>query len=274
VSVTRVLTGLPKLTSEVAGDDAARPILLSGPPSATLELQQLLAAGGEPELLPRVGILDLEDPELEGSAALVYVIKGKATPTDERALRRADRQSIPIVCLRLGAPEGEAPLPYVRATDVVRAATLGPGAVDALAARIALRSPDAAPWLARHLPALRNGVEATVVEQGARKTAALAALSGRFAESDLPALALVEIRTALRLAVAEGRDAGKFRVVAAAGAVAGGVAMRALNRGLVDRVPLPAFAVRSAIAYAGARALGEAALRLSRRPPDGAGGAR
>ena len=272
--VARVLTGLPGLTREVAGEDEGRPILVSGPPSVTLELQQLLAADGDLELVRRVSILDLEDPELAGSPALVYVIRGQATSTDERALRRADRQAIPIVCLRLGEPEGEGVLPYVRATDVVRAAALGPEARDAVARRIALRAPAAAPGLARQLPALRSGVGEVVVEEGAKRTAALAALSSRFPGPDLPALALVEIRMGLRLAVTQGRDLRKVQVAAAVGPLAAGFALRALNKGLADRLPLPAFAIRSAVAYAGARALGEVGLRLGRRAQDGSGRAR
>jgi hypothetical protein len=266
---SRVLTGLPRLTRDLAGEDEGRPILVSGPPSVTLELQQLLAADGEIELVRRVSILDLEDPELAGSPVLLYVIRGQATPTDERALRRADRHAIPIVCLRLGEPEGEGLLPYVRATDVVRAATLGPEARDAVARRIGARAPAAAPGLARGLPALRSGVGEAVIEEGARRTAVLAAMSSRFPGPDLPALALVEIRMGLRLAVAQGRDPRKFQVAAAAGALAGGFALRALNKGLADRLPLPAFAVRSAVAYAGARALGEVGLRLGRRVRNG-----
>ena len=163
----------------------------------------------------------------------------------------------------------------MRATDVVRAAALGPEARDAVARRIALRAPAAAPGLARRLPALRSGVGEAVVEEGAKRTAALAALSSRFPGPDLPALALVEIRMGLRLAVAQGRDLRKVQVAAAVRSPwPPDFALRALNKGLADRLPLPAFAIRSAVAYAGARALGEVGLRLGRRARDGSVGAR
>ena len=68
----------------------------------------------------------------------------------------------------------------------------------------------------------------------------------------------------LRLAVTQGRDLRKVQVAAAVGPLVAGFALRALNKGLADRLPLPAFAIRSAVAYAGARALGEVGLRLGR----------
>lgn len=272
--VVAVLRTLPRLAREVEGEDAGRAILVSGPPSAALELERLLTAGGEPGLVRRISVLDLDDPDLAGSPALVYVIRGAVTPTDERALRRADRRSIPIVCLLLGDEAGNRILPYVRATDVVRSEALGPGAVDALARRIALRAPEASPALARRLPALRDGVGAALVERTARRAALLAALSSRAPGPDLPAIALLEIRTGLRVAAAHGRELRPFQAASATGALVAGLALRGVSRRLRGRLPLPDWAVRAAFAYGGARALGEATLLAARRTPAGADGTR
>jgi hypothetical protein len=272
--IARVLTALPRIAREVESEDEGLPILVSGPPSAALELERLLAAGGEPGLVRRVSILDLEDTELAESPALVYVIKGNATPTDERALRRADRQSIPIVCLRLGAAAGEGILPYVRATDVVRSAELGPEALDEIARRIARRAPGAAPSLARRLPVLRRGVTEVELERQARRIAVLGARSDLVPGPDFPAMAQLELRMGLGLAAAQGRDPRQVQAAVAAATLAGGFALRGLSRGLAARLPLPAWAIRAAVAYAGARLLGEAALALARRAPEGTDQAR
>jgi hypothetical protein len=272
--ITRVLTALPRITREVESEGDGSPILVSGPPSVALELERLLTAGGEPRLVRRVSILDLEDPELAGSPVLVYVIKGNVTPTDERALRRADRQSIPMVCLRLGDAPGEPILPYVRATDVVRSAELEPEIIDEIARRIARRAPGAAPSLARRLPVLRHGVAEVEVERHARRVAVLGALSGRVPGPDFPAMAQLELRMGLGVAAAQGRDPRQVQAAVAAATLAGGFALRGLSRGLSARLPLPAWAIRAAVAYAGARLLGEAALALARRAPEGTDQAR
>lgn len=273
-AITGVVAALPRLAREIEAEEVSRPLLISGPPSAALELEQLISAGGERGLVRRIGVLDLDDPDLAGSPALVYVIRRSVTPTDERALRRADRRSIPIVCVLLGDDAGSGILPYVRATDVVRAPTLGPEVVAAIARRIAVRAPEAMPGLALGLPPLRAGAAEVLVGRSAARAALLAALSGRSPGPDLPALALIEIRTGLRVAVAHGADLRLFQLVTAAGALAGGLLLRALSRRLSGRLPVPPCAVRAAVAYGGARLLGEAALQLSRRDPGGADRAR
>jgi uncharacterized protein (DUF697 family) len=272
--VTRVLSSVPRVAREVDSADEGRPILVSGPPSAALELEQLLVAGGDPGAVRRVSVLELDDPELAKSPVLVYVIKGGFTPTDERTLRRAEWQSIPMVCLLLDARQAVVVLPYVRATDVIRAESLGPELIDDLARRIAAVANDAAPALARRLPALRPGVREAIVDRAARSTAVLGAQSGRAQGPDLPAMALVELRMGMQVAAAHGSNAPPLQVATALGALAGGFALRGLSRGLVAALPVPGWLVRASVAYGGARALGAAAVRLAQNAPVGADRAR
>jgi uncharacterized protein (DUF697 family) len=271
----RVLAALPGLVREVHAEDSQEPILLSGPPSAALELEQLLTAGGERAAVRRVSVLELDDPDLAESPVLVYVIKGGITPTDERALRTADRRSLPAVCLLVDAPYArDVILPYIAATDVVRADALGPEVVDHLARRLAARSPDAAAPLARRLPALRDGVCETIVEGYAKRTAAFGALSGRASGPDLPAMTLLEIRMGLLLTSAYGRNVPPLQLGTAVAALGGGYALRGLSRTLAAVLPLPGWLVRAAVAYGGARVLGAAAVLLAQKAPVGADRAR
>jgi uncharacterized protein (DUF697 family) len=271
-ALTRVLPALPRLTRELEGEEPL-PLLVSGPPSTALELSRLLTEGGDASLVRRVGLLDLERPELAGSPAVVYVVKGTPTPADEHALRRADRRRIPIVCLILGdAPPDGRLLPYVLATDVVRCRALDEPTLAAIARRIAIRAPDAAWALARRLPALRGGVQREQVARASVQAAVLAALSDRVPGPDLPALALIQIRMALRLEAASGREARGAQGPAVGGVLAGGLAFRGLARLLTRALPLPAAAVRAGVAYGGTRALGEAALALEGRASSGGAG--
>jgi hypothetical protein len=261
----RVLRGLPAARRE-HGDDIPDPLLVSGPPSKALELARALTEGGQAELVRRVGLVELERPELARSSALVYVITGAATPADEHALRRADRQGIPIVCLILtGAEDEPRILPYVLATDVVRAHALDRDAIDAVARRIGVRAPNAAWALARRLPALRTGVRREVVERTAIAAATLAAFSPRAAGSDLPALSLLHVRMALRLEAAGGPTTRAAEAAAVAVSLASGAALRQVARTLLRAPVLPPWAVRAGVAYAGTRALGQAALAVGER---------
>lgn len=270
-AATHVLAALPGLVREVHAGASEEPLLVSGPPSAVLELEQLLTAGGERAAVRRVSVLELDDPELAEGPALVYVIKGGITPTDERALRAVDHRSLPVVCLVLDAPHThDVILPYVPATDVVRAGALTPEVVDRLARRIAVNVPEAAAALARRLPVLRDGVTETIVERYARRAAALGALSARATGPDLPAMTLLEIRMGLLMAGVYGRSVPPLQVGTAVGMLGGGYALRGLSRTLAAVLPLPGWLVRAAVAYGGARALGAAALLVAQKAPVGA----
>lgn len=201
-----------------------------------------------------LGVSSGDDP----AGAAVYVHVWAGDDADEKQLRRARRARVPVVAL--APPEVDA-VPFVLATDVV---PLRPGEgfpVEALAEAIAARlGEDAAPLAAR-VPALRRAVARRLVERFALRNGAVAAMvtaSG----VEQPLLLRNELRLVLRLAQACGRETDlRSRLPELGGAVAFGLGLRALARELLELRLLPRRAVQGGVAYAGTRALGEAALR-------------
>jgi uncharacterized protein (DUF697 family) len=219
---------------------AGKPVVVGG--------ARALAAALRKEL----GVAAGDDPR--GAAVYVHVWAGDGS--DEAQLKRARRARVPIVAL---APPDADALPYVLATAVV---PLRPGEgfpVHELCRAIAARlGEDGAPLAAR-LPVLRPAVAEQLVGSFARTNALLAVL---VPGADLPVLARNEVRLVLRLAQAYGRDADlRERLPEVAGTLAVGFGLRGVARELLDLVPVSRRAVQGAVAYAGTRALGEAALR-------------
>jgi uncharacterized protein (DUF697 family) len=89
--------------------------------------------------------------------------------------------------------------------------------------------------------------------------------------ADLPVLALHQVRMLLRIEQAYGLDADpRERAPELLATVLGGLGLRAVARQLLSVVPVAGWAVKGAVAYAGTRALGEAAIkRLEVRMPGG-----
>jgi uncharacterized protein (DUF697 family) len=86
--------------------------------------------------------------------------------------------------------------------------------------------------------------------------------------ADLPLLALNELRLLLRLEQAYGLEIDpRERLPEIAATLGVGFGMRALARELLDLVPVAGWAVKGAVAYAGTRALGEAAIRRLEAAP-------
>jgi uncharacterized protein (DUF697 family) len=237
----------------------------------------VLAVGGASELAPvlRQQFLRGADPaavrvgEPEGADVYVHVLVGKPRDADEAALRRARRARVPVIAVTAGEA-GEAGIPYVFATDVV---PIGPGQgfpVETIARAIAARLDEDGAPLAARVPLLRDAVCEQLVASLARRNGIVAAAVWIRGE-DLPILALNELRLALRLAQAHGEDSGRERLPILALTLGVAFGLRALARELFDLVPGTRWAVRSAVAYTGTRAFGEAARRsfelaLTRRP--------
>jgi uncharacterized protein (DUF697 family) len=184
--------------------------------------------------------------------ASVYVWVGE---TDEAKLRAANRARVPIVAVT----EAET-MPYVLETDLVR---LRPGQgfpVPEIAAAIARRARAEGPGLAAQLPALREAVVADLIATASRRNALVAA-AVFVPGADLPVLTLAQVRLVARIALAHGKELDRTRGAELLGVVGAGFGFRTLARALVDLVPVGAFAVKSAVAYGGTRAVGEAARR-------------
>jgi uncharacterized protein (DUF697 family) len=220
-----------------------RPLAIGGAPELARVLARELAQGGD-ESAVRVG-----GPE----GALVYVQIGD----EEEPLRQARRARVPIVSVA----SGDEPLPFVLATDVVRLRPGEPLPVEDIVEAIAARLGEEAAPLAGRLPVLRGAVCGRIVASFARKNGVVGAavfLPG----ADLPLLALNQVRMLLRLDQAYGLELDpRARLPEIAATVGAGLGLRTVARELLDLVPVAGWAVKGGVAYAGTRALGEAAIR-------------
>ena len=141
--------------------------------------------------------------------------------------------------------------------------------LDEIARAIAGRLGEEAAPLAARIPRLRRAVADGLVAAFARRNGIVGA-AVFVPGADLPVLALNELRLVLRLEQAYGLEIDpRERLPEIAAVLAAGVGMRALTRELLDLVPVAGWAVKGAVAYAGTRALGEAALLRLEAAPGG-----
>src|SRR4029077_4097950 len=188
----------------------------------------------------------LGDPE--GADVYVHVLAGRPTEEDVTCLRRASLARVPIVAVVAGASSDEVAIPYVLATDVVAAGESFP--LEAIAHTIAARLGEHGAPLAARGPLLAPALCQHLIASFARSTSLLAAavwVPGR----DLPVLTLNELRLVLRLAQAHGDDSGRERLPELLATLGAGLALRAVARDLLDRIPVAGWAVKGAIAYGG-----------------------
>lgn len=245
-TVFKLLRELRSATSD------RRPLVLGGARSLVDALRRELARDGDASAL-RVASGDAG----EGDAALVYVLADEPTEEDERALRAADLAGVPLLVV---GPEPTAPVPYVLATDIL---PLRPGEgfpLEQLGRLLAAKDEDAAVALAARLPAIRRGVAEALIARVARQNAVIAAAV--FVPGvDFPVLTLNQLRLVLRLAAAYGQQIDLERLPEILGVVGTALGFRALARQALGVVPIAGWAVQGAVAYAGTRTLGEAAIR-------------
>jgi hypothetical protein len=211
--------------------------------------RQLFRGGAHPAAV-RLG-------EPEGADAYIHVLASEPTEEDEATLRRADRARVPTIAVVSAADVEE--LPYVLATDVVRVDAGQAFPLEEIGRTVAARLGENGAPLAARIPLLRGPVCEELTASFARKNGLFAAALW-IPGPDLPVLALNELRLVLRLAQAHGERSGRERLPELAAVLGAGFGLRALARAL-DRVPATAWMARGAVAYAGTRALGEAARR-------------
>jgi uncharacterized protein (DUF697 family) len=230
----------------VRGGTERRPIAIGGASELVPLLARELREGGE-----QAAVREWSDTGAS-SAAAVLVWIGKA---DEDALRAASLAHVPIV----GLTDGES-LPYVLDTDLV---VVRPGQglpvleiVRAIASALGARGAG----LAARLPVLRDAVVDELIRSCARKNAVIAAAV--FVPGvDMPVLTLNQVRLVLRIGQAYGREIDQSRLPELLGVVGAGLGFRTIARELLDFVPFAGWAAKGAVAYAGTKALGEAARR-------------
>jgi uncharacterized protein (DUF697 family) len=224
------------------GSGDQRPLGVAGARELVPLLARELRAGGD-----RSAVVE---HRTEGVAAIVWV----GAP-DEDALRAATRAGIPVV-----AVTDAASVPYVLATDIVRVPPGSGFPVEQVARALARRLGEDGTALAARLPVLRPAVCAWLISTFAKRngiTGAVVFIPG----VDLPVLTLRQIRLVLRIAIAYGEDVDNKRAVELLGVVGAGMGFRAVARELLDVVPVAGWALKGAIAYAGTKAVGEAAVR-------------
>ncbi len=233
---------------KIAAQDT-RPLVVSGPLAAQLEKE--LSRGAAPGAV-RVG------GRVQDADALIRVLAGAPTEEDEQELKAAKRAKVPVVVVQTGTEDFD--IPYVLATDVV---TCRPGQgfpVEEIAKAVAARLGEAGTGLAARLPVLREPLCRELIESFSRKNGILA-VAIFVPGADFPVLTLNQVRLVLRLGAAYGVEIDQQRLPEVLATVAAGFGFRAAARQLLGAIPIAGWAVKGGIAYAGTRALGEAAMR-------------
>ncbi len=246
------LRALVKELQVSARDD--KPLAVGGARELATVLRRELGRDAKPG-----AIRQIDEPK--GAAAYVYVLGGAPTDADENALARARRARVPIVAIVAGRVDEDVTIPFVLATDVVRVGAGEGFPMDAIARTIAGRLGEEGAPLAARVPVLRGAVCGQIVAAAARKNGIFAA-AVFIPGADLPVLALNQVRMLLRLEQAYGLEVDpRERAPELLATVGAGLGLRAVARQLLTVVPVAGWAVKGAVAYAGTRALGEAAVR-------------
>ncbi len=256
-----VLGILKELRASAKRDE---PLVVSGANELAGVLRRELARGG-------VGTAVREQGPLAGAAALVHVLAGPVDADDEQTLKEAARLRIPIVAvisdrLKRGT-DSQTHVPYVLDENVVRVGSGTGFPIDEIARRLARTLGETATPLAARLPVLRRAVCEELIRKFSRQNAIIG-VAVFVPGADLPVLTLNQVRLVLRIADAYGFEIDQERLPEVLGVVGSGLGFRAVARRAIGVVPVVGWAVKGAVAYAGTRALGEAAMRyFERRAP-------
>jgi uncharacterized protein (DUF697 family) len=227
-----------------------RPLLVQG--VLAEQLARELAAGGDAGTVRTRG----EPREVE---ALIYSIGDTVTGDDERVLKRARRARVPVLIVATGRDVPER-IPFVLATDVVRAEPGHGFPVAAIAKALARKLGEDATSLARHLPVLRPAVCGNLIDSFARKNGLISA-AVFIPGVDFPVLTINQLRLVLRICAAYGLEIDNQRAPEIIATVATGLGARALARELLDFVPVAGWLLKGALAYSATKALGEATIK-------------
>lgn len=234
-----------------AGAGEEGPLCVAGAPALAAALRRELAEGAAPGSV-REGF----DPS---AAALVYVLAAAPVAEDEQALRAAARAGLPVVVV-LAGPRLDPRVPGVPATAVVAVDSASGFPLEEIADALARQLGERGTGLSARAPALRAAVCRHLIAHFALRNGILGAavfLRG----ADFPVMTLNQIRLVLRIGAAHGVEIDAQRAPEALGVVGAGAALRKASRRAVRAVPAGGWAIRGGIAYAGTRAIGEAAVR-------------
>ena len=243
-----------------AASEDFRPIILAGAPGPAGELLAGLTAGGDPQAVRDLSGAEGSSYDVEGAGLLLYVIEGEsAMPEDEMVLRLADRKSVETICVLVGGTESEpVDVPFVLATNVVRARRGHPLPVEEICELIAERADERAYMWAGRLPALRLAVVEQTIEKFSRQNGILG-VAIFVPGADMPVLTLNQIRMVFRLAAAYGEEMDRDRALEVLAVIGAGLGFRTIARQALGVVPGVGWAVKGGVAYAGTQAIGRAA---------------
>ena len=242
--------GVVGVVRELRSSSDSRPLAIAGAKELVPLLARELRAGGDASAV-------VENGNFERAAVIVYVLAGEPGDEDLAVLRAADRAEVPVVAV---ARPGVDEIPYVLATDIVPVPPGGSFPIDEIAEAVARKLGERGSDLARRLPVLRRAVCDELIRRYSRKNGLIGAAV--FVPGvDMPVLTLNQVRMVLRIARAYGYDLDRERALEILPVIAGGLGMRALARELLDLVPFAGWLLKGAVAYAGTRAVGEAAVR-------------
>jgi uncharacterized protein (DUF697 family) len=187
------------------------------------------------------------------------VVAGPIGRDEEELLKRAHRKGVPTIAV-LAGPGLDPRVPYVPATAVVRVSAGSGFPLDPIAESLAARLAEKGSSLAARVPVLRPAVCRQLIDTFSKRSAMVGA-AVFVPGADHPVIALAQLRMVLRLAEAHGIEVDRRRLPEILGVIGAGYAWRGLARQALRYVPVAGFAVRGSVAYAGTRAIGEAALR-------------
>jgi uncharacterized protein (DUF697 family) len=254
VKPTKVLGILKELRVSA---DTDRPLVVTGARELVSVLTRELTRGG-------VAAAVREQGPVEGGIALVHILAGAVDDDDERVLKEAAHVRIPIIVVTRDDPGH---IPYVLDQNLVRVDPGNALPVEEIATRLARALGEAATPLAARLPVLRRPVCEELIRKFSRQNGFIGVVFF-IPGADLPVLTLNQIRLVLRIADAYGFEIDKERLPEVLAVIGSGFGFRALARHGVALVPLVGWMLKGGIAYAGTRALGEAAVRyFERRAP-------
>jgi uncharacterized protein (DUF697 family) len=236
-----------------------RPIVLAGWAGPAGELRDALIADGDPQAIRDLSGSDLSAYDVEGAGLLLYVVEDdKTTPADEETLKLAERKGVDVICVLVGAGPDPVDVPFVLATNVVRAPAGAPVPVREVVEAIAERADERAYMWAARLPVLRSAVIEHIIEKFSRQNGILG-VAIFIPGADMPVLTLNQIRMVFRIAAAYGEEIDRDRALEILAVIGAGFGFRALAREAVGFVPGVGWAIKGGIAYVGTKALGRAA---------------
>jgi uncharacterized protein (DUF697 family) len=219
-----------------------RPLSVAGARELVPVLARELRAGGEASAVV--------ENVLENVSVLVWV----GAP-DAAQLHKADQAGVPIV-----AVTDADVVPYVLATSIVRVPPGQGFPVEEIGRAVAGKLGEDGTALAARLPVVRAAVCDQLIASFAKRNAVVA--GAVFVPGvDMPLLTLNQVRLVLRIALAHGETIDNQRALELLGVVGAGFGLRAVARELLDLVPVAGWALKAAVAYAGTKAVGEAAVR-------------